>query len=126
VDVPDVSTGRARKPTSIQFFNARPPRALALPLKFSGHRHVPLAALSSRYQLGPSFEKGAAMTAIGPLRMPRPATVASGYRGTAGMTLTFDCNSRRINQKHAWRLCALVSGIEASSSMPTTKLGGGN
>jgi hypothetical protein len=37
----------------------------------------------------------------GPLQMPRPATVASGYRGAAGTTITFDCNSRRINQKHA-------------------------
>jgi hypothetical protein len=37
----------------------------------------------------------------GPQQNPRPATAAAGYRGTAGTTLTFDCNSRYINQKHA-------------------------
>jgi hypothetical protein len=58
--------------------------------------------------------------------MPRPATVAAGYRGTAGITFTFDCSGHRINQKDAWRLRALASGVEASSSMPVAKLGGGN
>jgi hypothetical protein len=32
------------------------------------------------------------------LQMPRLATVASGYRGTAGTALTSDCNSHYINQ----------------------------
>jgi hypothetical protein len=62
----------------------------------------------------------------GPLQMPRPATVASGYRGAAGMTLTFDCNSDSIKQKDAYRLRALASGVEASSSMAVAKLGGRN
>jgi hypothetical protein len=60
----------------------------------------------------------------GPLQMPRPATVASGYRGAAGVTFTLDCNSHSINQKDAQRLCALASGVEASSSMAVAKLGG--
>jgi hypothetical protein len=37
----------------------------------------------------------------GPLQMPRPGTVASGYWGPAVQTLTFDCNSHCINQKDA-------------------------
>jgi hypothetical protein len=66
------------------------------------------------------------MSLIGPLQMPRPATVASGYRGTAGATLTFGCNDHCINQKAAQRLCGLASGVDASSSMAVAKLGGGN
>jgi hypothetical protein len=42
------------------------------------------------------------------------------------MALTVDCNSSSINQKDAWRLCALASGVEASSSMAVAKLGGRN
>jgi hypothetical protein len=51
---------------------------------------------------------------------------SAGYRGTAGATLTFGCNDRCINQKAARRLCALASGVEASSSMAVANLGGGN
>jgi hypothetical protein len=58
--------------------------------------------------------------------MPRPATVAAGFWGTAGATLTFDCNSHSINQKAAQRLRALASGVEASSSMAVAKFGGRN
>jgi hypothetical protein len=63
---------------------------------------------------------------IGPLQMPRPATAASGYRGGAGTTLTFDSDSRFFNQKDAYRLCALASGVEASSAVAVAKLGGRN
>jgi hypothetical protein len=65
--------------------------------KTSDGRQLVVEAL---YQLTVPPKEGV-MAAIGPLQMPRPTAVASGYRGAAGTTLTFDCSSHSINQKDA-------------------------
>jgi hypothetical protein len=78
-----------------------PPWALTPPLNSKGLRHVPLGSSRLNVIASSRVLKEGRFVRCGPLQMPRPATVASGYRGTAGTTLTFDCNSHSINQKDA-------------------------
>jgi hypothetical protein len=82
--------GQMQKSTTGKFHDV-PPMNLLMQLLGSVRKTTPIFDARGRWLA----------TAYGPLQMPRPATLASGYRGTPGATLTFDCNSHSINQKDA-------------------------
>jgi hypothetical protein len=55
-----------------------------------------------------------------------PATVTSGTEVRRALRLPLIATVIPINEKDAWRLYALASGVEASSSMAVARLGDGN
>jgi hypothetical protein len=100
-----------------------PPARCHCPSSVSLPRKLTLAGPDQRRLsenvYGMVLDEAGAMSGSGPTRKPRPTAATAAYWGAPVTGLTL---ARPLRQPDAGQLASLVSGIEASSSMPVAKL----